>query len=594
MLATRPQPTPPFTASTAAADGPQLVVDFLDVQRLACILLDPLRERPVAVVSVAAGEQHPRVDVDQVAGSLDGLVPVYVVPPHLTQALHAALPERTAVFGGAARVYPVGLAWTSDPYQAPLRLTRDAAAGVRVTVQLIDDGMALAGGRSVTTPSAAQVEATGFVVGLVGASRAVARLQDGTLASVCTDQLLAGVPADQLLTPGQRVYGRLDRTDQRLDIRGMLVDPAQALAGYQPGDVVTAQVTAVDTSTLELAVLPQVRTRVPRAAVTGNELDVLSDLYTCGQVVLARVVHRAGLGLQLRLDDIEDDDVPVPAPALVHGGPAWVTWADQPAAPVGAPETLAAAAGHTVEPAPLEPAGVPAELELVEDAAEPQPAARVSEVVVSRAAEPVTASGPDLSALVADLRAQVTSLTHQLCWLDGERGRLLEQVAAQKQHLARKATATKAPHQRALNAGAQQEPPAAFEDPAQQFRFEVELEWATRIAPAQKRDLPLAPWTLGPEFLDTVAAMQGLSRRTLVRVVVEVLTGLATQMPGRDLHRLRTSEVGDAPATQRADGAICWRVALQQGTAAARRLHYWKLGEQIELSRVVVHDDMRP
>jgi hypothetical protein len=36
------------------------------------------------------------------------------------------------------------------------------------------------------------------------------------------------------------------------------------------------------------------------------------------------------------------------------------------------------------------------------------------------------------------------------------------------------------------------------------------------------------------------------------------------------------------------------RVALQLKTPSARRLHYWKVGEAIELSRVVKHDDMTP
>jgi hypothetical protein len=35
-------------------------------------------------------------------------------------------------------------------------------------------------------------------------------------------------------------------------------------------------------------------------------------------------------------------------------------------------------------------------------------------------------------------------------------------------------------------------------------------------------------------------------------------------------------------------------VALQRETASARRLHFWRNGQTIELSRVVVHDDNTP
>jgi hypothetical protein len=34
--------------------------------------------------------------------------------------------------------------------------------------------------------------------------------------------------------------------------------------------------------------------------------------------------------------------------------------------------------------------------------------------------------------------------------------------------------------------------------------------------------------------------------------------------------------------------------ALQQETAAARRLHYWRASDHYELSRVALHSDYRP
>jgi hypothetical protein len=85
-----------------------------------------------------------------------------------------------------------------------------------------------------------------------------------------------------------------------------------------------------------------------------------------------------------------------------------------------------------------------------------------------------------------------------------------------------------------------------------------------------------------------------VSRSKVVEVVVQVLTGLDAQLAGRDLHRLRDGEAGNAPYVEREPGVHCWRVALQRGTPSARRLHYWRDGNIVELSRVVVHDDMTP
>ncbi|MGW9630247.1 hypothetical protein ACWGST_06050 [Agromyces sp. NPDC055520] len=81
--------------------------------------------------------------------------------------------------------------------------------------------------------------------------------------------------------------------------------------------------------------------------------------------------------------------------------------------------------------------------------------------------------------------------------------------------------------------------------------------------------------------------------RKAMKAAVDVLTSRAERMPGRDAHRLRSADAGGSPDVTRADGAYCMRVAIEQNTPAARRLHYWMLpGGEIELSRVVSHDDM--
>jgi len=76
-------------------------------------------------------------------------------------------------------------------------------------------------------------------------------------------------------------------------------------------------------------------------------------------------------------------------------------------------------------------------------------------------------------------------------------------------------------------------------------------------------------------------------------VVVEVLTGLAESSPSRGMHALRSGAGGQDPQVQ-SDGATCWRVSLQTGTPSARRLHFWRSASGIELSRVVLHDDLCP
>jgi len=76
-------------------------------------------------------------------------------------------------------------------------------------------------------------------------------------------------------------------------------------------------------------------------------------------------------------------------------------------------------------------------------------------------------------------------------------------------------------------------------------------------------------------------------------VVVDVLTGLAENSTGRDMHPLRSGTGGDDDVLRR-EGYTCWRVAIQRRSPQARRLHFWRSADDIELSRVVLHDDYAP
>ncbi|MFI7642304.1 hypothetical protein [Nonomuraea sp. NPDC049400] len=131
-----------------------------------------------------------------------------------------------------------------------------------------------------------------------------------------------------------------------------------------------------------------------------------------------------------------------------------------------------------------------------------------------------------------------------------------------------------------------------FCDPEDQFRHDVYLAWSRRIPKGEKTARPLVRYTIGPDFLASLETTDGVDPSKVVDVVVEILTGL--RAPGRKLHRLRADTGGNSRPVARADGAVCWRVALQQDTPAARRLHFWRSAQAIELSRVVVHDDMPP
>jgi hypothetical protein len=128
-------------------------------------------------------------------------------------------------------------------------------------------------------------------------------------------------------------------------------------------------------------------------------------------------------------------------------------------------------------------------------------------------------------------------------------------------------------------------------DPEQRFLRQIRLKWQ-RLTRADRDRYPLQDPILGPEFLDSVEKLQGVSRERVVEVCAHVACGRAPDVPSLDLHPLRSSEGGGTPQRERADGAKAWRCNLQTGTASARRLHFWQLpGGRVELAKVVVHDD---
>jgi hypothetical protein len=96
----------------------------------------------VVVVSTAAGQAAPYVDVDELAEALADLAEIYIVPTgDVSWAFSVAMPAQTQVYGGASRVYPTDTSWVTRPSASPLRFAFGIHDRVRVTELLIADAM---------------------------------------------------------------------------------------------------------------------------------------------------------------------------------------------------------------------------------------------------------------------------------------------------------------------------------------------------------------------------------------------------------------------------------------------------------------------
>lgn len=588
-------------ADVGAPAGPaaRLVQTPSEAPVLARELLSAERERPVVVISVPRDHERSHIDAERVAREVGELADVVVLASQdVAWGLSRRLPDGSQVYGGAGRVYPVGTAWTLAPHLAPLTRAYSEDDTEPATRQLVSDTLAVVGRERADVPPAPEHRtAWGTVSQLVAPSRALVTLDDGQVASVMAELTVAGVPIEGIVAVGQRVEGRHDPDSRLLDLRGSLVATPVAVAGLARGDVVPARVEDVADDEVRVLLHPTLARTVPRERVTSNPADSLRSLFSVGEVVATRVAWIEDGLPQLRLDDVDDDDPVVPAPSLLPWGPPWLTLpAPEPAGVVEpAPEPGPA---RDPEPGP-EPEREPEEASVPERAA--RGAARTLSLTVDALRAALSRESDRLHASERE-RDEATQrareLEARLAATDEELQAMRTRLRNQTQQLNKERDARTADRRSARGGRPELVPQAvpAFADPEEQWRFEVYVAWAERIPASDKAERPLPPgWRVGPRFLESLETLEGVSREKVAAVVVEVLTGLAKDLPGRDLHRLRTKEAGNAPYVTREDGAVAWRAALQRETPSARRLHYWELpGGVVELSRVVAHDDTEP
>ena len=538
---------------------------------LAARLRDPLRVEPVVVVSTAAGEREPYVDVDGIAAAVGDLAEVTVIPTgEVSWAFSYAMPPMTQVYGGASRVYPVELSWVDEPSRSPLRFAFGLRDREKVTELVISDalGMALDAGLLTRPASTEQVLVSGTVMGVRG-GRALVRT-DGGVVAIWPELTVAGVAADRLFIDGMAVSGGHDREAGRLDVRTSLLPLATLLQGYAVGSVALGRVARVDAGGCHIELVPGCRVFVDRVAAVGGADVPLTALMSVGEIVSVRVLARGevgGKGWKLTLTGIDPDE-PTYAAALLDGGPPWLVLPE--------PEP---------EPELVEPEVVAPEVGL----AITRPEAGAGDQVRR------DALGAELEAVRHErdgFRDELVQVEGRVAKLERDRDRLRTQLRTALQDADR---ASRRARDLEASAAVGAGDGRLFADPAEQLDFEIRLAWARRTAPGEKSGLPLCPYRLGESFLASWAAVDGIDRQKVIDVLVDVLTGRVYEVNGRDAHQLRVSEAGRAPGVTRADGATCWRVSLQHKAPQARRLHFWRLVDgTVELSSVRLHDDFRP
>ncbi|MGO4382804.1 hypothetical protein [Specibacter sp. RAF43] len=594
----RHRPAPEAPPEAPAAPSP---IRHLSGSTLAEYLVSAERTRAAVVVSYKPDAGSRRIDAAYLAGLLGEEADVFeIVSGPETRRLEDGLPPGLHIFGTGARAYPAGPHWQ---LVAPgPRVAGETTNLARLAEQVVGD-LHAAGRRAPppAAPSPRPLTATAVVSGFASDSRALVTLAgSGRQVSVRAEDLLPGVPLNWVLSQGQRVNGLLDADNATLDIHGMLPKPASPVSVYRSGDVALARVSSVSAGSAHVVLWPGAEFRIGVERISSNHLDSAEDLLTEGEVVRVRVLYENGAVLFSMLD-VDDDEPCVPAPVLVPGGPPWLAL-DRPYASIFAPPPRPA--GESGAPLAASewqrPGVVPAGEDPTRTAAERKTALQSTQHQLERARHVID----DLMAaarhqgatdkVARTLQDQLKAERDMSAEFARRHNEAMRQVEAFKAELAAiKAKLVETRRQlRSTSSRSETEP--LFIDPADQFRFDVQLTWAQSVPAIDKAAEPLGDYAIGPDFLASLAVFPAHRRAKTLRAVVDLVAGRDGPLRNREPHPLRLNEGAHALVQMRGED-VCWRLYVEQKSSAALRLHYWKLPDGgIELSRVVTHDDVKP
>ncbi|WP_186759000.1 hypothetical protein [Arthrobacter alpinus] len=599
----------------AAEPGPRhLLTQCSSGVSLSQHLMGTERNRAAVVVSYTHDAGSHRIDAAALARILGDEADVFEIANGVeTRKLEDGLPPKLQIYGTGARVYPAGPGFAAITPGA--HLVRGACNLARLAEQLLGDIRTAAHSRTPPPPSAskgAAVMVTGIVRGFASEdnSRALVNLvSTEQTVTIRAETLLPGVPLDWLLTPGQQVTGLLNLQDSTLDIHGSLLTPGSPVTVYSDGDVALARVRTATSNHARVTLWPGAEFRIGVERISSNELDCAEDLLTEGEVVRVRVLYENGT-VVLSMLDVDDDEPWVPAPALTAGGPPWLdparpyTSIFAPPGTVAGPGTTTAGEAHAralgcetagtgVVPRGHGPAPSPAERRSALKSTQME--LEKARHTITELLEAATRRGAT-DKIARALQDQVEQAHGEVRELARQHHQAQHQVDILKAELARTKTKLVGTKQQLRSVASRSETgfTGLFSTPEQQFAFELNAQWAKRVPATDKAAEPLGTYVIGPEFLASMALLTAAQRTKALRAVVDLVAARQGPLHNRKPHFLRENDGAHAPARTRGED-ICMRLAVEQGTSGALRLHYWKLkAGGLELHEVVTHDEVKP
>lgn len=599
--------------------------------RLTDELVDVSRRFPVLGIALPATTATSTVQTELLAELPVGVEVRLLADSEATWTLKRRLPPGLDVFGRAARLWwpcPGGLELVHHPL-------------VLLDERLHADGEPLAawlaahlvrGPQQVRPPVVRSLELQAVVLE-VDEERAVVRLADGGTARLSARAFAnAGDDASRLLRVAQTLRVRVSPSE---DGQGRAVtplwSPADARASFEAqcpvGSTVWGRVVAVRNHGALVSLLPGLVGLVHVSELAHGWVRHTEDHLTVGSVIAVRVVSHETSRVALSLLDTADRPL---APALLADGPPWLPVADGDRV-AGRFELLATElpARRSVRDAPAGPLPASDAVQLLREAVsqgrkERDDLAQTLEVhqqVMAGLRTEARQLVRDLERDIAEARERVVATTGEAGTLAGSAEEALQTAREEVSRLraalrqlteehAEAAASTRAAVSRAERAersaeGSRRSAEAQAKTvealraelegyaPASQRLLEaIRATWMRNTTAADRERHPWRDPVIGPQFLESLRRVEGVSLERVHVVCAEVAGGRAQQRNGLAVHPLRATDTSGSPQRQREDGALAFRASLQSRTSAARRLHFWRLPDGgVELAKIGYHDD---
>ena len=593
------------------------VADAQSARWLVEQIADESGKKPWLVVSTAAGESVPRFSLEDIYQEIGGAAEIaLVIDGVASRALSDLLIDYEDVYGGAARVYPAGYTPENPLKPRPVRLVHRGQSPHRETERLISDALTLAylQGAFETTLERGAVSMA-VIKRIVSDQRAIVDVA-GQFASLAQETTYPGVPIGWIFREGQEIEGVHDRVDGRFLVQS--AEPTESeLLNWFPFDSITlAFVIHVTRQTARLRIHPAHSVEVSRAEVSPNPNDRVDLLLAVGEVVPVRVYRNSQGRMRLRMDNIDDEERLIES--LNFGAGPWlVEGRELTGDPTDEHEPTTATG--PIDLPPIEIVSPDSNDATTRDG--PRPGPGVVHVAQPGAPDVVTSKGsgkPALESMENQLhttKALLQVAERRLKSLGGDKAevlfnqvrdernqvitelnRLREELRDAKEDLTelrktirkkRVAPSSQSPFDRL----------SRFATREEWFAEEIRRTWIAVYTAQERIRWPLRTesWTVGQKFLETLLDLSDSQFRRLSKLVVHLVTGRNAEEQIIESHPLRQGDEVSQPPITRDDGAVCMRAYVEEGVPQSRRLHYWKLpNSSLELSRVVIHDDMDP